>query len=174
MCSPYLAFTALTGNQTKEPIHQQPRNESGWSLGTAERKYGLDAPPARAGLSDGYDRTIEGICLLVQLRTRCRTRLITNRLSKRLFKDEWLSLVDFPKQIWALHCMIACRLRMALTASFAAETSMSWVTVLHALDFFMVPSPITASKKSIVGTAIFIFVGDKTRPLSSQIFSIFS
>lgn len=39
MCSPYLAFTALTGNQTKEPIHQQPRNGSGWSLGTAERKY---------------------------------------------------------------------------------------------------------------------------------------
>lgn len=36
---PYLAFTALTGKQTKEAIHQQPRNGSGWSLGTAERKY---------------------------------------------------------------------------------------------------------------------------------------
>lgn len=31
-------------------------------------RYGLDAPPARAGLSDGYDRTIEYVryssCLL--------------------------------------------------------------------------------------------------------------
>nr|GEU77257.1 hypothetical protein [Tanacetum cinerariifolium] len=38
---------------------------------------------------------------------------------------------------------------------------------------FMVPSPITAPKKSTVETASFIFVGDRTRPLSSQIFSIF-
>ncbi|GJU25503.1 Orf y [Tanacetum coccineum] len=51
--------------------------------------------------------------------------------------DQWLSLVDFPKHIWALHCIIACRLRMALTASFAAEISMSWTTVLHALDLFI-------------------------------------
>ncbi|GKE86728.1 hypothetical protein Tco_1560470 [Tanacetum coccineum] len=48
--------------------------------------------------------------------------------------NKWLSLVDFPKQVWALRCMIACRLRMALTASFATETSMSWATALHALD----------------------------------------
>lgn len=41
MCSPYLAFTAndRLWPGTKEPIHQQPRNGSGWSLGTAERKY---------------------------------------------------------------------------------------------------------------------------------------
>ncbi|GKD94660.1 hypothetical protein Tco_1374497, partial [Tanacetum coccineum] len=45
-----------------------------------------------------------------------------------------LSLVDIPKQIWALHCMIACRLHMALTASFAIESLMSWATNLHALD----------------------------------------
>ncbi|GJZ78474.1 hypothetical protein Tco_0643311 [Tanacetum coccineum] len=32
----------------------------------------------------------------------------------------------------------------------------------------------TAPKKSTVETAIFIFVGDKTRPLSSQIFNILS
>ncbi|GKF22233.1 hypothetical protein Tco_0074555, partial [Tanacetum coccineum] len=32
---------------------------------------------------------------------------------------------------------------------------------------FIVPSPMTAPKKSTVETAIFIFVGDKTRPLSS-------
>nr|GFA34766.1 heme peroxidase [Tanacetum cinerariifolium] len=38
---------------------------------------------------------------------------------------------------------------------------------------FIVHSPITAPKKSTVETASFIFVGDKTRPLSSQIFSIF-
>ncbi|GJV64771.1 hypothetical protein Tco_1475599 [Tanacetum coccineum] len=40
------------------------------------------------------------------------------------------------------------------------------------LLFFIAPSPMTAPKKSIVGTPIFIFVGDKTKPLSSQIFSI--
>ncbi|GKE94276.1 hypothetical protein Tco_1579131, partial [Tanacetum coccineum] len=34
-----------------------------------------------------------------------------------------MSLVDCPKHIWALYCMIACRFRMALTASFAAESS---------------------------------------------------
>nr|GEY47842.1 hypothetical protein [Tanacetum cinerariifolium] len=39
---------------------------------------------------------------------------------------------------------------------------------------FIVPSPMTAPKKSTVETAIFIFVGDKTRPLSSQIFNILS
>ncbi|GJX04762.1 hypothetical protein Tco_0190678 [Tanacetum coccineum] len=39
---------------------------------------------------------------------------------------------------------------------------------------FIAPSPMTAPKKSIVRTAIFIFVGDKTKPLSSQIFSILS
>ncbi|GJX14307.1 hypothetical protein Tco_0206065 [Tanacetum coccineum] len=37
-------------------------------------------------------------------------------------------------QIWALHCMIAYRFRMALTASFAADNSMSWATVLYASD----------------------------------------
>ncbi|GKF46074.1 hypothetical protein Tco_0135876, partial [Tanacetum coccineum] len=54
-----------------------------------------------------------------------------------LWSDQWLSLVDMLKQIWDLHCMIACRLRMALTASFAAESSMSWTTDLHALDLSM-------------------------------------
>ncbi|GKB35926.1 hypothetical protein Tco_0880868 [Tanacetum coccineum] len=50
------------------------------------------------------------------------------------YSDQWLYFVDIPKQIWALHCMIAYRLCMALTASFAAESSMSWATDLHALD----------------------------------------
>nr|GEU44404.1 LOB domain-containing protein 12 [Tanacetum cinerariifolium] len=36
--------------------------------------------------SDFGDQIPQGVCLLVQLRTRCRTRLITDRLSKRLFK----------------------------------------------------------------------------------------
>ncbi|GJV96657.1 hypothetical protein Tco_1548234, partial [Tanacetum coccineum] len=45
--------------------------------------------------------------------------------------DQWLSWVDMPKQIWALHCMIACKLRIALTASLAVEISISWVTDLH-------------------------------------------
>ncbi|GJT52128.1 hypothetical protein Tco_0978285 [Tanacetum coccineum] len=35
---------------------------------------------------------------------------------------------------------------------------------------FIVPSPMTAPKKSTVETAIFIFVGDKTRPLSFSFF----
>nr|GFB03647.1 hypothetical protein [Tanacetum cinerariifolium] len=39
---------------------------------------------------------------------------------------------------------------------------------------FMVPSPMNAPKKSTVETAIFIFVGDNTRPLSLQIFCILS
>ncbi|GKA96613.1 hypothetical protein Tco_0818708 [Tanacetum coccineum] len=39
---------------------------------------------------------------------------------------------------------------------------------------FIAPSPMTAPKKSIVRTAIFIFVGDKTKPFSSQIFTILS
>ncbi|GJR26165.1 hypothetical protein Tco_1102397 [Tanacetum coccineum] len=47
---------------------------------------------------------------------------------------QWLSLVDMPKQIYALHCMIVYRFCMALTVSFAAESSMSWATDLHALD----------------------------------------
>nr|GEV73951.1 hypothetical protein [Tanacetum cinerariifolium] len=37
-----------------------------------------------------------------------------------------------------------------------------------------VPYPMSVPKKSIVETAIFIYVGDKTRPLSSQIFNILS
>ncbi|GJS65852.1 hypothetical protein Tco_0680416 [Tanacetum coccineum] len=37
-------------------------------------------------------------------------------------------------EIWALHYMIACRLHIALTASFAADSSMSWATDLHASD----------------------------------------
>ncbi|PWA48044.1 hypothetical protein CTI12_AA423410 (mitochondrion) [Artemisia annua] len=35
-----------------------------------------------------------GVCLLVQLRTRCRTRLITDRLSKRLFKGRMPRIVS--------------------------------------------------------------------------------
>ncbi|MFS7899544.1 hypothetical protein Hanom_Chr00s064579g01786431 [Helianthus anomalus] len=35
-----------------------------------------------------------GVCLLVQLRTRCRTRLITDRLSKRLFKGRMSRIVS--------------------------------------------------------------------------------
>ncbi|GJR42805.1 hypothetical protein Tco_1310908 [Tanacetum coccineum] len=38
--------------------------------------------------------------------------------------DQWLSLADMPKQIWALHCMIAYRLHIALTASFAADSDL--------------------------------------------------
>nr|GEU79606.1 ribonuclease H-like domain-containing protein [Tanacetum cinerariifolium] len=39
---------------------------------------------------------------------------------------------------------------------------------------FIVPSPMTSLKKSTVEIAIFIFIGDKTRPLSSHIFNILS
>ena len=54
-------------------------------------------------------------------------------LTSSCWLDRWWSLVDIPKQIWALLCMIACRLRMALTTFFVAETSRSWETDLHTL-----------------------------------------
>nr|GFB09853.1 hypothetical protein [Tanacetum cinerariifolium] len=45
-------------------------------------RYGLDAPPARAGLSDGYDRTIEYV---VDYRKAFRQMKVF-----QLLKGEWL------------------------------------------------------------------------------------
>ncbi|GJU56684.1 bifunctional purple acid phosphatase 26-like protein [Tanacetum coccineum] len=66
-----------------------------------------------------------------RMSSRCCTQIL---VKVAYFFGQWLSLVDMPKQIWALHCMIACRLRITLTASFAADSSMSWGTDLHASD----------------------------------------
>nr|GFA09503.1 hypothetical protein [Tanacetum cinerariifolium] len=43
-------------------------------------RYGLDAPPARAGLSDGYDRTIEARVLNISLAVRSEPERISDRL----------------------------------------------------------------------------------------------
>nr|GEV62526.1 cytochrome c oxidase subunit 3, mitochondrial [Tanacetum cinerariifolium] len=72
-------------------------------------RTGVDQRHAPSARND-Y-KPIEGVCLLVQLRTRCRTRLITDHLSKRLFKGRMPRIVPLytkSRHAWDFRTRLSC------------------------------------------------------------------
>ncbi|GJT25514.1 hypothetical protein Tco_0895451 [Tanacetum coccineum] len=80
-----------------------------------------------------------------------------------LLKEQLLE----PALNLTVHC---CGLEFRVLNGYDSEVIAHETSMNCCVQTFIVPSPMIAPKKSTVKNVIFIFIGDKTRPLSSQIF----